>query len=35
VDSTEREAFEREWAGLSEEVLSGMANWRAQQPAPH
>ena len=28
----EREAFEREWAVLSEEVLSGMADWRAQHP---
>jgi DNA-directed RNA polymerase subunit RPC12/RpoP len=33
----EREAFEREWAALSEEVLSeevlsGMADWRAQHP---
>jgi YgiT-type zinc finger domain-containing protein len=25
-----REAFEREWAAFSEEVLSGMADWRAQ-----
>jgi ribosomal protein L34E len=32
VDSTEREAFEREWAALSEEVLCGMADWRAQHP---
>jgi hypothetical protein len=32
VDNTEREAFEREWAALSEEVLSGMADWRAQHP---
>ena len=30
MDNVEREAFEREWAALSEEVLSGMANWRAQ-----
>ena len=29
MDNVEREAFEREWAALSEEVLSGMANWRA------
>jgi hypothetical protein len=28
----EREAFERDWAALSEEVLSGMADWRAQHP---
>jgi hypothetical protein len=28
----ERAAFEREWAMLSEEVLSGMADWRAQHP---
>jgi hypothetical protein len=26
------EAFERQWAALSEEVLSGMADWRAQHP---
>jgi len=32
VDSNEREAFERDWAALSEEVLSGMADWRAQHP---
>jgi YgiT-type zinc finger domain-containing protein len=32
VDSTEREVFEREWVALSEEVLSGMADWRAQHP---
>jgi ribosomal protein L34E len=31
-DNQEREAFEREWAALSEEVLSGMADWRAQHP---
>ena len=30
MDHVEREVFEREWAALSEEVLSGMANWRAQ-----
>jgi ribosomal protein L34E len=28
----EREAFERDWAALSEEALSGMADWRAQHP---
>jgi hypothetical protein len=28
----QRAAFEREWAALSEEVLSGMADWRAQHP---
>lgn len=28
----QRRAFEREWAALSEEVLSGMADWRAQHP---
>ncbi|HEV2461917.1 MAG TPA: YgiT-type zinc finger protein [Ktedonobacterales bacterium] len=28
----EQEAFERKWTGLSEEVLSGMAAWRAQHP---
>ena len=32
MDSNEREAFERDWAALSEEVLSGMADWRAQHP---
>jgi YgiT-type zinc finger domain-containing protein len=32
VDEQERQAFEREWAALSEEVLSGMADWRAQHP---
>jgi RNA polymerase-binding transcription factor DksA len=32
VNNTEWEAFEREWAALSEEVLSGMADWRAQHP---
>jgi hypothetical protein len=32
VDNVERAAFEREWAALSEEVLSGMADWRAQHP---
>jgi hypothetical protein len=32
VDNDEREAFEREWAVLSEDVLSGMADWRAQHP---
>jgi YgiT-type zinc finger domain-containing protein len=31
VDS-EGEAFERDWAALSEEGLSGMADWRAQHP---
>lgn len=30
----EREAFEREWATLCAEVLSGMADWRAQHPRP-
>jgi hypothetical protein len=25
-------AFEQEWAALSEEVLSGMRDWRAQHP---
>ncbi len=28
----QRTACEREWAALSEEVLSGMADWRAQHP---
>jgi YgiT-type zinc finger domain-containing protein len=28
----QRQAFERDWAMLSEEVLSGMADWRAQHP---
>jgi len=28
----ERGAFEWEWAALSEEVLRGMADWRAQHP---
>lgn len=28
----ERDAFEGEWAVLSAEVLSGMADWRAQHP---
>jgi ribosomal protein L34E len=42
VETNEREAFERDWAALSEEVLSeevlsdevlsGMADWRAQHP---
>ncbi len=32
VDSNEREAFERDWAALSEEVLSGMRDWRVQHP---
>ena len=32
MDSEERAAFEREWAALSEDVLSGMADWRAQHP---
>jgi RNA polymerase-binding transcription factor DksA len=32
MDQQERQAFEREWAALSEEVLSGMADWRAQHP---
>ncbi len=32
MDNEEREAFERDWAALSEEVLSGMADWRAQHP---
>lgn len=32
MDTTERETFEREWATLSAEVLSGMADWRAQHP---
>ena len=32
MDNAEREACEREWAALSEEVLSGMADWRAQHP---
>jgi YgiT-type zinc finger domain-containing protein len=32
VDNSEREAFEREWAALSAEVLSGVADWRAQHP---
>jgi hypothetical protein len=27
-----REAFERHWTALSEEVLSGMDAWRAQHP---
>lgn len=27
---SEREAFERDWAALSEEVLSGMRDWRVQ-----
>lgn len=30
--NNEREMFEWEWAALSEEVLSGMADWRAQHP---
>lgn len=32
MDQQERQVFEREWAALSEEVLSGMADWRAQHP---
>lgn len=32
MDNAEREAFEREWAALSAEVLSGMGDWRAQHP---
>lgn len=32
MDNEQREAFEREWAALSEAVLSGMADWRAQHP---
>jgi len=32
VDNQERETFERDWAALSEDVLSGMADWRAQHP---
>jgi ribosomal protein L34E len=28
----ERGAFEREWAALSTEVLSGIADWRVQHP---
>ena len=31
-DDGGRGAFEREWAALSEEVLVGMADWRAQHP---
>jgi hypothetical protein len=31
-EEEKREAFEREWAALSEEVLSGMADWRSQHP---
>ena len=32
MDQLEQHAFEREWAVLSDEVLSGMADWRAQHP---
>jgi hypothetical protein len=32
VDDTERKTFEQDWAALSEDVLSGMADWRAQHP---
>jgi predicted RNA-binding Zn-ribbon protein involved in translation (DUF1610 family) len=32
VDNDGQEPFERRWAALSEEVLSGMADWRAQHP---
>jgi hypothetical protein len=33
VDGDEqRTAFAQEWAAMSEEVLSGMADWRAQHP---
>ncbi len=32
MDDDQREAFERAWAALSEDVLSGMADWRAQHP---
>jgi hypothetical protein len=28
----EREAYERKWAALSEEVLTGMRDWRVQHP---
>jgi hypothetical protein len=31
VDS-EQEPFEQEWAALSEDVLNGMQDWRAQHP---
>ncbi len=29
---SEQEPFEQEWAALSEDVLSGMQDWRAQHP---
>jgi YgiT-type zinc finger domain-containing protein len=32
VDSERGERFERDWAALSEDVLSGMQDWRAQHP---
>ncbi len=32
MDSNERDAFERDGAARSDEVLSGMADWRAPHP---
>jgi ribosomal protein L34E len=32
VDKEQEEPFERDWAAMSADVLSGMADWRAQHP---